>query len=248
MTEILRRWLPLPVGSAARRILWRLRRPSVPAGGPTGLTPVSEVWGLDRGTPIDVHYLERFLSRHVSDITGRTLETGDARYSRKFGRQVTRADVLHIAPGNPEATIVGDLETGRGIPEGAFDCIVLTNTLLLLFDLRAAIEHCHRALRPGGVLLAHFTGLVRGQVAEKEWLPGWQGDADLWRFTSASARRLVADRFGPTGVTVESYGNVRAVTAALYGLAAEELTPEELGVADPRYEMVIGVRAVRAPG
>lgn len=246
MRHLARRWLPRPLANVARQVAWRVRRKQAPSGVPIGISPVSDVWGLDRGTPIDIYYLERFLSRNASDITGRTLETGDGRYSRKFGSGVTRSDVLHVAPGNPEATIVGDLETGLNIPAETFDCIVLTNTLVVVFDVRAALEHCRRALRPGGILLAHFTGLVRSQVGPQRWgPPGWEGDADYWRFTSSAARRLCSERFGADAVTVTSYGNVRSVAAALYGLAAEELTAPELEASDPRFELVIGVRAVR---
>lgn len=246
MRAALRRLIPPLALGAARRVRARVLRAARPAGGPAGLRPVSEKWGLDRGTPVDLYYIDRFLARHSADITGRTLETGDARHARKYGRGVTRADVVHLAPGNPDATIVGDLATGDGIPRDAFDCIVLTNTLLLIYDVRAALETCRRALRPGGVLLAHFSGLVRSQTSEVPWGPsGWEGEADYWRFTSSSARRLSREVFGDDAVEVESFGNVRTATAALYGLAVEELEPGAVELDDPRYEVVIGVRAVR---
>lgn len=246
MKATLRRLLPPAALAVARRARAAFLRAVRPAGGSTGLRPVSETWGLDRGTPIDLYYLERFVARHAADITGRTLETGDARYARKFGAGVTRADVVHLAPGNPNATLVGDLATGEGIPSDAYDCIILTNTLLLIYDVRAALETCRRALRPGGVLLAHFSGLVRSQTSTVPWgPPGWEGEADYWRFTSSSAGRLCRDVFGADAVEVASFGNVRTATAALYGLAAEEVGHAALEVRDPRYEVVIGVRAVR---
>ena len=35
----------------------------------------------------------------------------------QFGKdRVTSSEVLHVIPGNPQATIVGDLSTGEGIP------------------------------------------------------------------------------------------------------------------------------------
>ena len=46
-------------------------------------------------------------------------------------------------------------------------------------------------------------------------------------------------------VEVESYGNVLAATGFLYGLAASDLTAEELAARDPLYEVVIGLRAVK---
>ena len=83
------------------------------------------------------------------------LEIGDNSYTLRFGgAEVTRSDVLHVDDSNPHATIVGDLADGGALPEAAFDCIVLTQTLHLLFDLRGAVAHLHRMLAPGGALLA----------------------------------------------------------------------------------------------
>ena len=42
-----------------------------------------------------------------------------------------------------------------------------------------------------------------------------------------------------------TYGNVLVATAFLQGLAAEELTEEQLTFADPDFEVLVGVRAVR---
>ncbi len=42
------------------------------------LTPISDVWGLDRGRPLDRYYIESFLERHRGDIRGRVLEVKDS--------------------------------------------------------------------------------------------------------------------------------------------------------------------------
>src|SRR5690606_26975795 len=119
------------------------------------LTPVSRVFGTDRGTPLDRYYIERFLERHRSDIHGRVLELGDPGYTQRFGgNRVEQSDVLHATPGNRKATIIGDLQSGQGIPADAFDCIILTQVLPFLFDFHGAVRTVHRALRPGGVVLA----------------------------------------------------------------------------------------------
>ena len=51
------------------------------------------------------------------------------------------------------ATFVGDLTQSDTLPEAVFDCIVLTQTLQYIFDIRAAVATLFRALKPGGVLL-----------------------------------------------------------------------------------------------
>src|SRR5262249_33949153 len=47
--------------------------------------PISPVWGLDRGIPLDRHYIQSFLERHRVDVAGRVLEIKDPGYTRMFG-------------------------------------------------------------------------------------------------------------------------------------------------------------------
>ena len=42
--------------------------------------PLSDVFGLDRGTPIDRYYVENFLKTRSGLIKGRVLEIGDSIY------------------------------------------------------------------------------------------------------------------------------------------------------------------------
>jgi SAM-dependent methyltransferase len=164
----------------------------------------------------------------------------DARYTRRFGGDaVTGSHVLHLVAGNPEATVVGDLTTGEGVPTEAFDTLIVVNTFSLIFDVAAALATCHDALRPGGVLLAKFEGIASRCPPDDAWA------GDFWRFTSQGVRRLVTEHFGPEGTTVIARGNVRTATAMLYGLAAEELAPEVLDADDPDFEVTILVRAVK---
>ena len=211
------------------------------------LEPVTRDFGMSRGTPIDRHYIEGFLARQVkgSDgsgpIRGRVMEIQDSVYARKFGdpEDVTQIDVLDIAEDNPKATLVADLADGRGLASGAFDCIICTQTLLLIYDVRSAVATLHRILRPGGALLATVPGI--SQICRPEM--GLWGDH--WRFTTASLERLLAEHFEPSQVTVESHGNVFSTSAFLYGLAAEDLRPEELDVHDPDYQLIVSARATK---
>ena len=205
-------------------------------------TPISDYFGFDRGSPVDRYYIEQFLEAHASDIRGRVLEVADPSYTRRFGgERVTRSDVLHARAGNPDATIVGDLCTGEGIPDGAFDCIILTQVLPFLWDVPAAIATAYRALRPNGVLLVTVPGISQISRHDAE---RW---GDFWRFTSMSARRLFAAAFPPETVRLSVYGNVLTATAFLQGMAASELRRHELEERHPDYEVIIAVRAVRPP-
>ena len=115
---------------------------------------MSPYWGLERGTPVDRYYVERFLWENRADISGRVLELTDSGYTNRLGVGVTQADVLDIDPANENATFVDDLATGEALPADAFDCFILTQTLHIIYDVRGAIATAHRVLRPGGVLLA----------------------------------------------------------------------------------------------
>lgn len=203
--------------------------------------PISQVFGFDRGQCIDRYYIETFLARHANDIRGHVLEVGDNVYTCKFGgERVIRSDVLHATPGNSQATIIADLTCADYLPSETFDCIILTQTLQFIYDVRAAIRTLHRILKPEGVLLATFPGI--SQVSRYD-MDRW---GDYWRFTTLSARRLFEEVFLMGCVEVSTHGNVLVAIAFLHGLAAKELEPEELEYRDPDYEVLITVRAVKA--
>ena len=198
--------------------------------------PISSRFGFDRGLPVDRHYVEYFLSRHASEIRGRVLEIGDNVYTSKFGgSRVTRSDVLHVS-GNPVATFVGELTDLRVLPEQAFDCIILTQTLQLIYDVALAVRRIHRALAPGGVVLVTAPGI--SQLDGGEWGKTW-----FWSFTPLALERLFGDVFGADDLHVEHYGNVFAATAFLHGLAVADVETSDLDPIDPAYPVIIAVRA-----
>jgi SAM-dependent methyltransferase len=220
-------------------VLKRSRGP-VDFGHLRRLTPISSIFGYDRGRPIDRYYIERFLSAHAPDIKGRVLEFGDDSYTRTFGgERVKKADVLHATEGNPRATLVADLASAERIPSDTFNCIICTQVLMYVYRVDAAIRTLHRILKPGGVLLATVAGI--SQIARGD-MQQW---GEYWRFTTMCAERLFAEVFPPERVDVVSYGNVLAAVAFLHGFAAEELTAEELEYNDPDYEVSITIRAVK---
>ena len=201
------------------------------------LTPFSREFGFDRGTPVDRFYIEWFLSRYEADIRGRVLEIGDDSYTKRFGgSRVTRSDVLHVQEGNPKATFVGDLTSAGHIASDTFDCIVVTQTLHLIYEMKAAMRTLYRILKPGGVLLATVPGI--SQLEQGPWKDTW-----YWSLTILSARRMAEEVFPANGVEIESHGNVLVATAFLMGLAAEELDWRELEHRDPLYQLLITLRA-----
>jgi SAM-dependent methyltransferase len=224
---------------------WREGRGLVPPlgwvrfGSLRRLSPISRIWGRDRGRSLDRYYIENFLVARRADIRGRVLEVGDATYTHRFGGdRVERSDVLHVDECNSSATIVADLASADHIPDESFDCLIITQTLQLIYDTRAALRTMHRILKPGGVLLATVPGITH--TGDADWHDTW-----YWSFTRRSAHRLHAEAFGPEQVEVSAFGNVLAATAFLYGLADRELRRDELDHHDPSYDVVIAVRAVK---
>ena len=203
-------------------------------------SPISPVWGLDRGLPLDRYYIESFLDRNRNDVRGRVLEVKDAGYTRRFGdSRVTGSDVLDIDVENRQATVLADLTQANGIADDTYDCFVLTQVLGLIYDVSAAVATAYRILKPGGVLLC--TVPAAGRISYE----GSGLDGDYWRFTEASIRRLFAEAFPIDGFEVTGFGNVLATAAFLYGLAPHELARDELDSTDPFFPLVYGIRATK---
>lgn len=197
--------------------------------------PLSDCWGHDRGTPLDRFYIEQFLEAHRHKVRGRVLEMEDRYYTDYYGSGVERSEVLDISPSNPAATIVADLQRADAIPSDHFDCFILTQTIQYIYQLRQAVEHCRRILRPGGVLLATVPAVGRVDPAI----------VDYWRFTTASCSALFGGVFGEENVSVRSYGNVLAAIASLSGWAQEEMSASELAANDPFFPVIIAVHALK---
>jgi SAM-dependent methyltransferase len=212
------------------------------------LSPIDDYYGFNRGTPVDRYYIDRFLREQTagadgqgSMIRGRVIEVGDTRYLDAFGDpdHIDAADVLDLSADNPKATVVADLADAPQLDSESYDCVICSQTLLLIYDVRAAIATLHRILRDGGTLLLTVPGISQICRPEMEQM------GDYWRFTTLSLRRLLEEAFEEEDVIVEAYGNVLTASCFLYGIAAEELQPEELDHRDPNYELLIGARATK---
>jgi len=216
------------------------------------LQPIGAAWGSDRGEAIDTYYIEHFLARFSDlivdadlsgDIHGHVLEIGDDRYAQKFGgwqtpsSRISELDILTANQAHSGSRLVADLSDAPEIASDTFDCIICTQTLQFIYDVRSAVMQLHRVLKPGGVALATVPGI--SQIDR----PFHDQDGDFWRFTTASLRRLLEEAFPPENVRVEAYGNVLSSIAFLEGLAAEDLKPHELDARDPNYELLIAARA-----
>ena len=216
-----------------------IARSTVHLGDLRRLQPVSTQFGFDRGLPVDRHYIEAFLARNAAAVRGCVLEIGDDSYTWRYGAgRVETSDVLHVSADNPRATVIADLADPSQVPQERYDCIICTQTLHLIYDIRAAVVALHRMLKPGGVLLATAPGI--SQISNDRWRDTW-----YWSLTPLAAKRLFAETFGSGGVEIGEHGNVLAAIAFLHGLAADELDTQELETHDPSYPVLVTIKATK---
>jgi len=197
------------------------------------LRPFSDIYGYDRGGPIDRYYIENFLKNNKKAIRGRVLEIKDNAYTKHFGAGVvTSSEILDIDEKNPDATIIGDLQHLPDVPDNSFDCIILTQTLHLIFNVDSAIKTCHRILKPGGSLLITAPGIV--PVGLDNDYEHW-----YWSFNVQSMKRLLHNNFPVSRPVIESYGNIFTATAFLYGMGLPEIQRQQLEYNDKHYPVSI---------
>ena len=217
----------------------RLRRLLHPAGDVANALytrPASELFGFDRGTPIDRFYIDQFLAQRRSLIRGKVLEIAGNEYTLKHGGTDTHSLELHTEPSARPNTFVGDLTRPESLPAAQIDCFICTQTFNFIYDFKAAIQGAAHVLAPGGHLLATMGGV--SQISRYD-MDRW---GDYWRFTSASCERMFGEFFSE--VEVVTFGNVLAATAMLRGLAVEDLpSPDLLDPKDPNYQVVVGIVA-----
>lgn len=200
-------------------------------------TPFSKMFGYDRGGPVDRYYIEGFLSKESGNIKGRVLEIGDNEYTLRFGgSKIAQSDILHIDDSNPAATFIGDISNAPHLPDNAFNCIILTQTLHLIYDFKEALKTCHRILMPGGTLLLTVPGIT--PIDHGEWKSIW-----YWSFTDKAMTKVMEETFPQSKVVVNTYGNVFAASAFLYGLGLTEIPQNRLDHHDPHFQVIVTVTA-----
>lgn len=207
-----------------------------------GLKPISNVFGFDRGTPIDRIYTDDFLQKNCKDIKGIVCEIAESTYTKRWGGgQVSKSEILHFTSDNANATIVGDLTQYHLLAQNYLDCFICTVTLNFIYDYKEAIKGIHSMLKPGGVALITVAGLI--QISRYDY-DRW---GDYHRFTDMGIKKDFEEIFtGNNNVEVFSYGNVLAAIAELQGISAEELTKEELFYNDNDYQVLITIKATKA--
>lgn len=226
--------LPPPAQRAARRLAddararRLLNRPRW--GNIRRLRPFSARYGVDRGTPIDRWYLEQFIDDHRTDIRGRVLEVANARYAGAHRAAIASLDILDIDPRNDEATIIADLDDAGSLPPQTFDCVIVTQTLQYMRDVRETVRTLRSSLAPDGLLLLSVPVIAKVDHNLET--------IDRWRMLPKGLTTVLDDVAPSDDREMVAFGNVLAAVAFLLGIAAEELDPSELLHVDPLYPIL----------
>jgi len=198
------------------------------------LSPISNVFGVDRGKPIDRYFIENFLDDRKDLIKGVVLEIGDNKYTKMFGFKVTKSEVLtYNIDDSRKNVIIGDLTKYDNLQNDKYDCIILTQTLNFIYDYKKAILGVYHLLKEGGSVLVTSSGI--SQISEydnERW-------GDFWRFTENGLMKSFEEVFPKENIIIKSYGNVLSSISYLHGISSEELTEKELGYNDPNYPLLI---------
>lgn len=202
------------------------------------IEPLNRKFGFSRGTPIDRYYIEKWLQGNEKLIKGDVLEIAEDTYTRKFGESDVVPHILHVSV-EDDGVIRGNLETGEGIPENCMDCVILTQTLPFIYRCENVISNLYKILKKNGSALITTSGI--SQISRYD-MDRW---GDFWRFTEASARRLIENSAFGKNYDISIYGNVKIACALLYGVAAEELKEEELMYTDEDYPVSICIRVTK---
>jgi len=209
---------------------------NVPEVSKRSMEAISKKYGYDRGKPVDRYYIEKFIEQHSDDIKGKCLEVTDNHYTVTYGgKKVTQADALDIDTSNKKANLYGDLRDLKDIKDNTYDCLIVTQTYVMIDDYEAAIRESLRVLKPGGVLLATMPCLS----------PVWNIKYHHWRFTKASGEYVFGKIAGKENVQVNTYGNTLVGQAFWVGMSMNDLTVKEYQYNDPFFPVIVTIRVVK---
>ena len=216
------------------REAYKERYPIIHAVADMPPEPVSRQFGTERGTPVDRYYIGRFLEEHSGCIRGDVLEIEDSTYTERFGgERVRHALVMDVANTGPGVTFLGNLETGEGIRDGIADCLILTQTLMYIFDVKSAAHHIGRLLKKDGKALITCSGISQNSIRCMD------NYGCYFNFNEDALERMFEDEAGLRVTEKGSYGNVKTVSAHLNGLCMEDLEEEDFVVNDRYYPLIV---------
>ena len=188
--------------------------------------PVDANYGFGRGTPIDRFYLDIFLRKIKKNVCGKILEIGadQKRLDLKKYKPGARFDSLDIE-GKSKPTFTANAEVQSILKPRSYDSILAFNVLGHCRNPFSVTKNMHTWLRPGGIAFCAVSSSQRvGRCPE-----------DCWKIQPDGLRALFSNF---RKIQIISYGNLTTTIGALQGLAAEELSKEELLDHHPDYPVL----------
>lgn len=196
--------------------------------------PVSRYFGAERGTPIDRYYIDHFLKNHQQLIRGDVLEVEDALYTKAYGGSIVKNSiVMDVNATSSNVTFNGNLETGEGIRAEIADCFILTQTLMYIFDVKAAAHNIEKLLKKGGSVLITCSGISQNSVRCMD------DYGCYFNFNAKAIERMFEDEKNMKVVDTGSFGNVKTVSAHINGLCFEDLSESDFMPNDQYYPLVV---------
>ena len=216
------------------RQIYRNRYGIIDAISKMDLYPVSEQFATERGTPIDRYYIDRFLERNSRYIKGEVLEIEDNAYTKKYGgNHYNSSIVMDVSSKAENIDFNANIETGEGIKESIADCFICTQTLMYIYDLKAAAQNIIKMLKPGGTALITCSGLSQNSRRCMENYGAY------WGFNEASLKRMFINTNGAEVIESGTYGNVKTVSAHITGLCIEDIDESDFWENDVCYPLIV---------
>ena len=201
--------------------------------------PVERAQGALSGKSIKRVYSDDFIEKHRDLIHGIVGEMEDRRYTREYGlsEQIEQSYIVdkYRKFGSKEQYGLNmDLESGEGIKSGFFDTFICTHTLTYISNPPKAIRNIVEMLRPGGVALITFAGMLHRASAQ---------ELDLYKPYYGILPHIIPailKCFGnEVSYHITTYGNIKAATATLYGIPSEFFSKQELMAKDADYPLIV---------
>jgi len=187
------------------------------------LTPFCSEFGHSRGTPIDRYYLNKFIDEISNDVVGDALEVGGVKRNQQlYGFMRAKSYRALDISKRAGVDIVGDVHNPNIVENNSLDSVIIFNVLEHCEKPGVVVENIYNWLKDGGKVFCMVPNAQRIHGTPK----------DFWRPLPDAIDSIFA-RFPTRKLFI--YGNPVATIASLMGVAAEELSSEDLDSANNEY-------------
>lgn len=184
---------------------------------------------MDRGTPIDRFYIEKFVKSKRKYISGNIYEIGDDFYSKKYAQPHSKFTVLTYKENEPFAKHNINFNKKNSHLYNTADCLIVVQTLNFLYNTKNAISEIRNILKYDGCAIITVSSITPVSLYDyKRW-------GDFWRFTDMALRELLLEFFSIEEIEIRSFGNYDSTMFYLSGACAEEVNESILNHIDPEF-------------